>query len=79
MRVELHDLGTVEIEIEKCSSGHGVTVSQRFAAKDGTTSTSFTCTCYESNGKSYSKTITCPDGNNTCDCSTPSSPSPSCG
>ena len=79
MKFNLQGGGSVDVEVSQCLGGNGVTVSQRFTATDGTESTTVTCTCWDSAGHSYSTTKQCPDGNNTCDCSTPSSPKITCG
>ena len=77
-RIDLGREGNVEVEVSAASPGAGVVVSQKFTASDGKTSTTVTCTC-TSNGHTYSTTKDCPNGNNTCDCSTPSSPKITCG
>lgn len=71
---------SVRVEVGEASPGDGVVVSHHFTASNGAQSTHVTCTCSDSaTGKSYSTSKDCPNGNNTCDCSTPSSPKIYCG
>lgn len=78
VNVDLGSAGKAEVEVSPASPGSGVVISQKFTATDGTLSTTVTCTCTDG-GKTYSTSKSCPNGNNTCDCSTPSSPKITCG
>jgi hypothetical protein len=77
-RIDLESGASVDMEANAAKGGDGVVVSTRHQGADGTLSTSVTCTCYDSGG-AHSVTKTCPNGNNTCDCSNPRSPQIYCG
>lgn len=77
-KVQLNSGGTVEVETNEASNGEGFLTSAHYTSKVGVQSTTVTCTCYD-HGNSWSTTKSCPNGNNTCDCTTPSSPTISCG
>jgi hypothetical protein len=64
------------VTIKAAVGGNGVGITQAF--EDVTNSVTVTCTCHSGN-QTYSTTTTCPGNNNTCDCSTPSSPRIICG
>ncbi|MDO7207205.1 hypothetical protein Q5M48_03260 [Acinetobacter nosocomialis] len=78
LKIDLGDAGKAEIDISPAFSGSGVVISQKFIAIDGTLSTTVTCTCTDQ-GNTYSTSKSCANGNNTCDCSTPSNPRIICG
>lgn len=67
--------GGADITISSARGGNGTSVAQKADGVDGVT---VTCTCYDKD-KSYSTTKTCSGVNNTCDCSTPTSPQIICG
>lgn len=79
IKFDLAGGGNVEVEVRQASPGSGVVLSQKFTTSDGTASTTVTCTCTDAAGKTHSTTKSCSNGNNTCDCSTPSSPKIACG
>lgn len=73
------DGGKVVVESDAASAGNGHAVTERMIAADGSTeSVTVTCTCWDSAGNKYSTTKQCPKEGNTCDCSTPSSPTITC-
>lgn len=78
LKVDLGHAGKAEVDVSPALSGSGVVISQKFTAVDGTLSTTVTCTCTDQ-GKTYSTSKSCPNGNNNCDCSTPSKPKINCG
>ena len=77
--LEFSSGGKVQIDVAPASKGDGVIINQHFTTSSGTKSTTVTCTCTDANGGTHSTTKQCPNGNNTCDCSTPSSPKIICG
>lgn len=78
VEIDLVSGGKAEVEVFPASKGSGVVTSQKFTNANGTLSTTVTCTCTDG-GKTYSASKSCPNGNNTCDCSTPSNPQITCG
>lgn len=65
-----------EVTVKPAVGGLGIAISQKFVEIPD--SYTVTCTCTDG-GKAYSTTTTCAGGNNTCDCSTPTSPRVICG
>lgn len=74
--------GKFEVTINQCQEGEGITIVQKFISDKGEKagSVTVTCTCSDSvTGKTYSATKQCPSERYTCNCSTLSNPTISCG